>query len=61
MDDYRKLPVERDEERLRPLGQTPTVSDYITAAYTPQLRGTAIPGCHLRRSRRRILAQPESS
>jgi integrase len=40
MDDYRKLQVERNEDRLRPLGQTPTVSDYITASYTPQLRAS---------------------
>jgi integrase len=40
MDDYRKLQVERTEDRLRPLGQTPMLSDYITTAFTPQLRAS---------------------
>lgn len=40
MDDYRKLQVERTEDRLCPLGQTPMLSDYITTAFTPQLRAS---------------------
>jgi integrase len=30
-DDHRRLMVERDDDRLRPLGLTPTLADYLTA------------------------------
>jgi integrase len=35
--DYDRLKVERADDRLRPLGLTPTVRDYIQKSYIPQL------------------------
>jgi len=32
IEDYRRLLVERDDDRLRPLGLTPTLADYIDLA-----------------------------
>jgi len=39
-DDYRRLLVEREDDRLRPLGLTPTVRDYVSV-YTQQLAVSA--------------------
>lgn len=38
--DYDRLRVERDDDRLRPLGLTPKLSDYFTDSYTKQLNAT---------------------
>jgi len=35
-EDYDRLRVERVDDRLRPMGLTPTLRDYITVSYTPQ-------------------------
>jgi hypothetical protein len=36
--DYDRLKVERDDDRLRPLGLTPKLSDYFKDSYSPNYR-----------------------
>lgn len=42
--DYARLLTERDDERLRPIGQTPLLSDYIDKSYLPALQASATNG-----------------
>jgi hypothetical protein len=38
--EYRKLLTEREENRLRHIGRSPTFADYLEQIYLPMLAGT---------------------
>lgn len=40
LDDYRRLLVERDEDRLRPIGVVPTMAEYVDQSYADILRNS---------------------
>ncbi|MBE7501652.1 MAG: hypothetical protein HS113_15380 [Verrucomicrobiales bacterium] len=40
LDDYRRLRVERDEDRLRPIGRVPTLTEYVDQSYADALRNS---------------------